>query len=249
MSTTLHKLHVDDRFEHVTLIPPNTHGYLHVAAEVDRRPSWMPSSRAKSNLLARLKELCARLEGREDVCRALVFDAIFTPPGRGAILTDHPDVHVARFDVVVLIEARAFDDLDAISRDPALGEVMELLEAQSTHTHTVRARNTRRIGPVDHDDQGVYLFNYFWATDLERNLAIWEYTAGWFERETRLDNSTLLQPADPSESAYTLINHCRWSSLRDVLPSLIFKPSFRTFVLGNFEANQTAAMPILYTLA
>ena len=35
----------------------------------------------------------------------------------------------------------------------------------------------------------------------------------------------------------------------DVLPSMIFKRTFRTFVLANFEANDVAAMPILYRLA
>jgi len=34
-----------------------------------------------------------------------------------------------------------------------------------------------------------------------------------------------------------------------ILPSLIFKKSFKEFVLNNFEANNVAAMPILYKLA
>lgn len=65
----------------------------------------------------------------------------------------------------------------------------------------------------------------------------------------QLDNSTVLRPVRSSDAGYTLINHCRWDRLRDVLPSLLFKRSFRTYVLAHFEANDTAPMPILYRLA
>ena len=41
----------------------------------------------------------------------------------------------------------------------------------------------------------------------------------------------------------------RWPRLRDVLPSLLFKRSFRRYVLEHFEANDTAPIPILYKLA
>jgi hypothetical protein len=37
--------------------------------------------------------------------------------------------------------------------------------------------------------------------------------------------------------------------LSDVLPSLIFKRSFRTYVLEHFRVNGVAAMPVLYRLA
>jgi hypothetical protein len=34
-----------------------------------------------------------------------------------------------------------------------------------------------------------------------------------------------------------------------VLPSLMFKKTFHSYVLDNFAANNVAAMPILYRLA
>lgn len=34
----------------------------------------------------------------------------------------------------------------------------------------------------------------FFADSLEQNLGVWEYTAGWFQEETGLDNSTVLVP-------------------------------------------------------
>ena len=116
--------------------------------------------------------------------------------------------------------------------------------------------NTRRIAPkgdVDHTKDGEFLFNYFIADQLEQNLKIWEYTAGWFSDQTGLDNSTLIVPEademDPEACPHSVINHCRCDSLKDILPSLLFKRSFKTFVLNNFEANNTAATPILYRLA
>jgi hypothetical protein len=59
----------------------------------------------------------------------------------------------------------------------------------------------------------------------------------------------VLLPRDGERSHCNVINNCRWDRLRDVLPSLAFKRSFRTFVLANFEANNVAAMTILYRMA
>ena len=109
--------------------------------------------------------------------------------------------------------------------------------------------NLRAIGPVDHKRQGVFLFNYFVSDSLPQNLGIWEYTAGWFADQTGLDNSSLLRPDEGQTTDYTVINHCRWDSLWNILPSLLFKKSFRSFVLKNFEANGTAPIPILYRMA
>ena len=64
-----------------------------------------------------------------------------------------------------------------------------------------------------------------------------------------MDNSTLVLPDAAHSGALTLINHCRWDRLGDVLPSLLFKRSFRNYVLANFDANRTAPMPVLYKLA
>ena len=59
----------------------------------------------------------------------------------------------------------------------------------------------------------------------------------------------LLVPDAGQQQGYTIINHCRWDRLGDILPSLLFKKSFRSFVLANFAANSTAPIPILYRLA
>ncbi|MCB1513010.1 MAG: hypothetical protein KDJ36_19105, partial [Hyphomicrobiaceae bacterium] len=79
--------------------------------------------------------------------------------------------------------------------------------------------------------------------------AVWDYTAGWFMDQTGLDNSVLTRPLDQKGAKYTIVNHCRWDGLGDIVPSLLFKKSFRNYVLAHFEANDTAAIPVLYRLA
>lgn len=71
---------------------------------------------------------------------------------------------------------------------------------------------------------------------------------GWFHDETGLDNSTVLQPTAGSRVPYTLVNHARWDRLRDVLPALLLRRSFRSFVLRVFADNRVTPNPILYRL-
>jgi hypothetical protein len=87
------------------------------------------------------------------------------------------------------------------------------------------------------------------CTRLAREPGVKDYTAGWFEVETDLHNSTVLLPDDAATSQYSIINHCRWDRLRDVLPAMLLKKTFHSYVLDNFAANNVAAMPILYRLA
>ncbi|MEX2576190.1 MAG: hypothetical protein WD382_06020 [Halofilum sp. (in: g-proteobacteria)] len=241
--------HTDEAYEKASLIKPTDFGYIHFAAEVDRRYPFLPASRPKRALLRDCKRLCRALERREDVRSATVFKALLIPPGRGEYLKQRPNVHVARFDVTILIETPTLADVHALMGSAEFSALEGRVRNTAHYSHLIAASNARQIGPVDHERDGVFLFNYFVADDTEQNLAVWEYTAGWFETETGLDNSTLLLPLESSESEYSMINHCRWDRLRDIMPSLLLKPSFRSYVLANFEANNTAAIPILYRLA
>lgn len=238
-----------DTYSKATLVPPTGHGYIHLAAEVDRRLPFLPASRTKDALLRDCKSLCEKLRRQEGVTAVTLFTAVLIPPGKGKFLKQRPDVHIARFDIAILIETSTVAEAQALRNAAAFADLEACVRRDARYVHTVTARNARRIGPVDHTRSGVFLFNYFYADDLQQNLAVWEYTAGWFEQETGLDNSTLLEPLEGSPSQYTVINHCRWDGLRDILPSLAFKPSFRSYILENFEANNTAAIPILYRLA
>lgn len=238
------------RYRRASLIEPAGSGYLHLAAEVDSRPPFLRNSGNKRALVADLKERCGRLEQTPRVLGATVFDALLIPPGRGRFLRERAGVvHVARFDLAVLVETRDSEAADAVRPSSAYAEMERAVREASSFTHSIIATNVRRIGPVDHGRDGVFLFNYFFADDTDRNLAVWEHTAGWFEKETGLDHSTVLLPQNGERSEYDIINHCRWDRLRDVLPSLILKRAFRSYVLAGFQANNVAAMPVLYRLA
>ncbi len=238
------------RFPRVSLVDPAPSVYLHIAAEVDKRPPFLWNSVEKKRLIADCKGWCERLEEEPGVVSAVVFDALLIAPGRGRFIEKRRDqVHIARFDLAVLIEIEGPEAARRIEESAAYREMEQAIRRVASYTHAITATNVKRIGPVDHGKQGVFLFNYFFADSTERNLAVWEYTAGWFQKETGLDNSTVLLPTDAQGSRYNIINHCRWDKLTDVLPSLIFKRTFRTYVLANFEANDVAAMPILYRMA
>jgi hypothetical protein len=238
------------RFPRVSLVDPAPSVYLHIAAEVDKRPPFLWNSAKKKRLIADCKRWCERLEQEPGVVSAVVFDALLIAPGRGRFIEKRRDqAHVARFDLAVLIETEGAEVARRIQTSAAYSEMEQAIRRAASYTHAIAATNVKRIDAVDHDRPGVFLFNYFFADSTEQNLAVWEYTAGWFQKETGLDNSTVLLPTDAQASQYNIINHCRWDKLVDVLPSLIFKRTFRTYVLANFEANDVAAMPILYRVA
>lgn len=240
-----------DRFPEVTLMEPVQSGYLMLALEVDHRPpiGFFIQSRRKTRLLKDLKVLARTLLSNSDVLDASVFKALIVPPGRGAFLKERLHVEVARFDVVMLIEFTSLEVAQGFKDTSKWKEAVASAKQNAQKSVNIVASNTRHIGPVDHTRDGVFLFNYFYADRLDLNLKVWNYTAGWFQDQTGLDNSTVLLPQDASKLPYTIINHCRWDRLRDILPAILFNRSFKPFVLDNFEQNNTAAIPILYKLA
>jgi len=253
MNTQLNVVNKHLNFPTVSLMEPAGSRYIHIAAEVDSNPIpfYLWSSPSKKKLLADCKKWCARLKQDLDLISADVFKAILRPPaGKGEFVNQRMDkVHIARFDVSMLIEAKSDEVIQQVQTHKAYQEMEKAIRSTASYTHIITATNTRRIGPVDHSRQGVFLFNYFFADDTTQNLAVWNYTAGWFQAETGLDNSTVLLPQNGEKSQYNIINHCRWDKLSDILPSLIFKKSFHAYVLENFIANHVAPIAILYQLA
>lgn len=238
-------------FPKACLIDPTSYGYRLLAAVIDRRApfafAW--ESRRKRHLLNQLKKQAAVLRLSEDVRDVTVFKALMVPPGRGRFLRTRPDIATARYDIAVLVETTTPGQADVLNENPHWTAMRSELERATVEILDISASNVRALGKVDHQRHGVFLFNYFYADRLDQNLAVWEHTAGYFEKQTGLDNSIVLLPKPASNCQYTLINHCRWDRLSDILPTLIFRPSFRNYVLRQFEANQTAAMPVLYRLA
>lgn len=241
--------HLD--YDNVSLIEPTDHFYIHIAVEIDNAvtPFYFKDSSLKKKIIKetlRFSEILRTLEGLISID---AFKALLVPPGRGKYIEENADkIKKAKFDFALLIELKSKDDMSALIANKAYNELVSFLNENAKAVHIISATNSRRIGPVDHDRQGVFLFNYFFADDVEQNLQVWNYTAGWFEKETKLDNSTLLMPINSEESNYFVINHCRWDKLTDIIPSLIFKPTFRKYVLANFYENKVGAMPILYKL-
>ncbi len=238
------------------IMPPNSYGYIHIAAEVELPRRFFPNSPAKKALLADLKILCNELKSSSPVVQRAdvfdVFDVFLIPPGSNPglelIAKKGYDVHIAKFDIAILVECKSVEDALVVRDSEAFKKIQQLLAEKSTYTHTMVAKNANRIAEVSKDTDGIFLFNYFYAEDTQTLLDVWEYTAGWWTAKANLTNSTPIQPVE-SGSQYSLINHCRWDKFIDVFPSLAFKPSLGNFVLKNFTVNNIAAMPILYKLA
>lgn len=246
----LQLLPLDEEPAKARLIKPAGSGYVLLAAEVDPHPLLWPS-RIKRHLIAECARWCADVAEEPGVLEAVTFKAILFPPiGEPGFLRRRRDqFHRARFDLVLLAETNTVARAEQLFESASFRMLEAHMRSEAAHVYVVAASNAKRIGAVDHGRDGVFLFNYFYADSLAQNLAVWEYTAGWFQKETGLDNSTVLTPIEPDLSQYTLINHCRWESVAQVLPALVFKRSFRNFVLAHFDANDTAPMPILYKLA
>lgn len=233
------------------MVEPSKSHYLLLAAEVDRSalPFFLFTSSKKKKLLKYSKAKCREIELIDGVESAVVFKASLIPPGKGKLLEERPNVHIAKYDVVVLIETENKSIAENIKSNKLYSDLENKISEAASNTLYLSASNVKKINSVDHNRQGVFLFNFFYADNVQQNIGIWEYTAGWFQQETGLDNSTVLLPDNPGKSDYKIINHCRWDSFSNILPSLIFKKTFKTYVLDNFYENNVAAIPILYKLA
>lgn len=239
---------VPDSWTRARLVEPSTAGFVHVGASSGpwRFPVALPRAR-RTSILALMRTAAAALRDDPRVVRADVFEGTLRPPGRRPNAAG-PDIPDADFDAVLLVETVDIAGATDLPGDGVLARLEADLREAAARTLVFAGSNARRIAVVDHERQGVFLFNYFSARDVTANLFAWQYTAGWFQDQTGLDNSTVLQPVEPDGVPYTLVNHCRWDRLRDVVPALLFKRTFRSFVLRVFGENHVAPRPILYRL-
>ncbi|CAL2085646.1 conserved protein of unknown function [Tenacibaculum sp. 190524A02b] len=238
-------------YDHVTLTNPSPHYYIHIALEIDHSPFpfFLFESKLKKKILKKATLFCSEVLKYSNVIEANVFKALLIPPGKGKYIDENSHkVPIAKFDIALLIKVNSKEALTQLINHQYFKNSLIFFEKNSIHFHYTTAKNIRRIDDVDHAKQGVFLFNYFYAEDVEQNLEVWNYTAGWFEKETKLNNSELMLPLNKNVSNYTVINHCRWDTLIDILPSLLFKKTFKLYVLDNFYTNNVGAMPILYKL-
>ena len=172
-----------------TLVDPLPCGYATMHFEVDRaslpfgHALW--DSEKKVRVLDQLTQFAARLKTEPGVNNAWVLKTLLNPPGRGvAYLQARPQLLTAKFDVVLLVECESPERARALRQGELWRAVLEPLSKEATRALSVSGSNARCMADVDHSRQGVFLFNYFFADDLATNLAIWEFTAGWFQAET-----------------------------------------------------------------
>jgi hypothetical protein len=249
-------VNLDPKYPKARLIPPTTRGYIYLAGHVrsrfDALPFVLPNAR-RSKLLARVKALARQLEQLDDVVQATVFRAIVRPPTAGFssyLKSRQPGLHVAKFDVMLLIQTESPTDIQSVQASPIYRAVLEAFQRRAEAVCEIEARNARRIGDVDTTRQGLFLFNHFAADDPDVMLDLWEHLAGWYAVETGLDNSVALTPNDRSRSDYAIVNWARWNEI----PLLHFwhqlsKRSFWSYVTANLEANHAGSMPVYCRLA
>jgi hypothetical protein len=236
------------RYGRVRLMEPPPLGYIQVAAAVEppTRGPLPGLSANKRALLANLKSLADQLERLETVQKATVYRAVVVPPPAG--YAKEKASHVARYDVVVLIETTSPEVIDEVQRSEPYQRVLEAVTGAAKDLFVMTARCVKRIDDVDKTRQGLFLFNYFVADDPEVALELWDYLGDWYVGETGLRNSTLLSPIGQAD--YVFVNHARWDeSLPRFMVRQFAKPSFFTYVLANMRANRVGAMPLLYRLA
>ncbi|WP_280268461.1 hypothetical protein [Nocardia wallacei] len=231
----------------VRLTTPTDNGFLLLAAQIGGWAGPLPlPSPARRRLLRQVEQVCERLGRRADVVEVTGFRAALRPPGEGARVLRRHNVRPARFDVVVLVRTGTTDDIATVRTDPAWLELVALAERESDRVYVTGASSPARIADVDHGPDSWFLFNYFHSDDMATNYDVWEYTAGWFQRNTDLPDSVPMQPLAGNPADFSIINHASWPTLRTFLPTLLFHPQFRSFVLANFSANGIAAQPIIY---
>lgn len=233
------------------MLTPNKSGYILLAAEVDKIKPFGRPTRAKRQLLARVKTRLRELAKRPGILEATLFRAVLIAPGEGIelIKARAERVHHARYDVVVLIQTTYVETARRLQEDPEYTALSLDVHESASYTMELVACNAVRLGDVDHRSNHVFLFNYFYADDSADLIPVFEYTAGWFQAKTGLPNSILLKPLEGESTDNGIINHASWPGFRTFLPSLLFRPTFRGFVLANFAANKIAAQPVLYRRA
>lgn len=242
----------DESFAPIKLIEPSRSGYMHIAAEV--QPSavpFLPPSADRTKFLAKLTTLARQLERLDPVERASVYDATAIPPFEKFpnIRERIDDLRIPRFDVAVLVDTTSPEQLAEVRNSAPFKELMALLEENAKHIHVMAARNAKRIQDVDRSKDGTFLFNYFVANDREVLMELWDYIAGWYGQEMKIDNSLLLEPVLGETSDYTAVNHARLKgNAIGFVARQMARKSFKDYVQANLYANRVIAMPVLYKL-
>lgn len=209
--------------------PPTTDHFLYLGWRVDP-PTRLPvvrRSHERERMIERCRAHAATAESHEGVVSATVYETQLIPPLPG----------IPRYDVLMLIRAhtregvvRAEADLRELGPDVVMP-----------------AENTRRIGDTDRTRAATFLFNHFTARDPAVALAGFDQVAGWFPDKLAVDNTTLLQPIDQTDSSpFVFVNYVRVpGSARQFLLAMLTRPSFHTHVRRSLRRHGMTALPLL----
>src|SRR6266511_1931400 len=115
--------------------------------------------------------------GSGDRREGTVYRATLVPPPAG--YAKEKASHVARYDVVVLIETSSPEVIEEVRGTEPYKLLLEAVTGAARDVYVMTARCVRRIGDVDKTRQGLFLFNYFVADDPEVALELWDYLADW----------------------------------------------------------------------
>jgi hypothetical protein len=240
-------LNPGNRYQPAFLIEPRPAGYVHIGAAVDppARPGPAPLTARVRELLALQAPLLRRLAANPDVHEVGVYRAIGFPPLAAFEVPDRYKAAVARYNLEILIESTGVAALQSVQDDPAYRELLSLFGARAIEPMITVGHNVRRIADVPADGR-LHLFNHF-LTDREDALEVWDYLAGWYQREMRLTNSEVIAPNDPGTTPFAFINHASWNmGAARFIARQLSRRSFRSFVIANLRANDIWALPYLY---
>ena len=204
MSNALTVVNQHLQFPPVTLIEQTTSVYLHIAAEVDKEAGfpirgWLSSPIAvPRNRRLPLQTLVCTTGDRARGCGRFGLHGHSHSADSRRLSRKAPRLGQGRrFRFVGVDRMQKQGSLGRTTPAPTYMKMENTIRAAASYVHIVSATNARHIGPVDHARQGTFLFNHFYADSVVQNLEVWNYTAGWFQAETGLDNSTVLLPDDP----------------------------------------------------
>lgn len=223
------------------LLTPSPHGFVQLASNIalPRLPFLSKLLGAGNSPLTEIKALAQGLQGQNGVEKVTVYRKAFSPAGG------------APFNVAVLLETDTVDSANRLMGNQGFQPLANALTYNGQKPQVFVASNARRMGNVDRDRPGLFIFNYFTSEKpKEKVIRVWEKEAKAYQDDAGLNNSLLLAPEAGTSSRFALMNHARWNA--GGLPHMIWVhlTKRRLQQVKNDEAiNGVTSQPTVYRLA